>query len=138
MTCMVLVLNGYSEHVANMWQWIGFSRKKIIFVTALDLNKLRLNRLNNRDHSTRAHLFLNYYLIIITMVWPNKKKELEILFLDPDPKFFKYIFINNNNFYNILYILDCNSEMWNFICLRHLFTSAADDNTWPAFLRSVS
>ena len=58
---MVLILDGNSEHVApgmkKNWSFL----KKNIQICDFSRFEQILNRPNNRDHYTRAHLFLDYH-----------------------------------------------------------------------------
>ena len=58
---MVLILVGNSVSL-RIKENNHFRRKKIRFVTALDLDSNALNRSNNRDcFFLRAHLYLSYH-----------------------------------------------------------------------------
>ena len=58
---MVLILDGNSENDAHVWRKKRSNCEKLfLFVAMLSTETNAFNKSNNRDHSTRAHLFLSY------------------------------------------------------------------------------
>ena len=63
LSSMVFILDGNSERVAHASRKTCLFGEKKIDLWLLSILSNALNKLNNRDGSLRAHLFLSYHLI---------------------------------------------------------------------------